>query len=115
MESANAHCAMCTSALEWCLTARKFPAREAAGTGLFSHIVPKGQALTTAMNLAEAMVANSSHQSLVFIKVVMRVLDTSALLTMTCAAIVVECAGARDAASGASFGVFVAQQVFFLA
>lgn len=45
-----------------------FADRCGADSGLFSHVVPKGQALAKARELAAAMVANSSLQSLVFCK-----------------------------------------------
>lgn len=57
-----------TKAMEWCLSGRVFPAKEAEGTGLFSHLLPNEQVLSKAMELAEEMAANCSPSSLSLLK-----------------------------------------------
>jgi enoyl-CoA hydratase len=47
-----------TNALEMLLTARAYTAAEAKDIGLIGHVVPDGEAMTTAMELAELIAAN---------------------------------------------------------
>lgn len=47
-----------TNALEMLLTARAYTAQEAKDIGLIGHVVPDGQALTRAMELAQMIAAN---------------------------------------------------------
>ncbi len=47
-----------TNALEMLLTARAYTAREAKDIGLIGHVVPDGQALSKAMELAQMIAAN---------------------------------------------------------
>jgi enoyl-CoA hydratase len=47
-----------TAALEMLLTARAYTAAEALAIGLIGHVVPDGQALSTALELAELINAN---------------------------------------------------------
>jgi enoyl-CoA hydratase len=47
-----------TKAMEMLLTAGRYPAREALSFGLIGHVVPDGEALTKARELAEQVASN---------------------------------------------------------
>jgi enoyl-CoA hydratase/carnithine racemase len=57
-----------TKAMDWCLTARKFIAKDEKESGLFTHVVPKGQSLQTALQIANDVMKNLSQHSVILIK-----------------------------------------------
>jgi len=57
-----------TKAMEWCLSGRVFPAREAHGTGLFNYILPQEEVYPKAMELAAEIAESCSPSSVTLTK-----------------------------------------------
>jgi len=67
-----------TKAMEWCLSGRVFPAREAEATGLFNYILPREEVYPKALELAGEIAQSCSPSSVTLTKFMLwKQLDSS--------------------------------------